>query len=337
MAAGGGLLPASLLSHPSSDGHPRVQVLTLAPHSDTGEIMAQNTFTLKIPPSEAPHLKQFFLGHGFELKDLAHAFWQAKGLGCVASFYKSGKLVLQGPEADTWRGLLGDETPDARPYARALGKHPKPPPALWIGTDEAGKGDYFGPLVVAGVIVKRDQLDLLQTLGIDDSKALSDDRLPDMVRGIEAACVHEVMVITPATYNSLYERIGNLNKLLAWAHGKVIESLLEKEEAPYALVDKFADERVVRRALGPKGKAIHLEARTKAEEDPAVGAASVLARAAYLRTLRAAGRRMGVTLRPGAGAPTVRVGRSLVETHGKAILKDVAKLHFATTDQIGGR
>ena len=299
--------------------------------------MANQTFTLKIPAAEAPRLKQFFLGHGFELRDLAHAFWQAKGLGCVASFYKSGKLVIQGPEADTWRGLLGDDTPEARPYASALSKHPKPLPAAWGGTDEAGKGDYFGPLVIAGVVVKRDQLDLLQTLGIDDSKALSDERLPAMVQGIEAACVTEVMVITPTKYNELYARIGNLNKLLAWAHGKIIERLLEQTEAPYVLVDKFVDDRVLRRSLGPKGLAAHVECRTKAEEDPAVGAASVLARAAYLRNLRAMSRRLGVTLRPGAGAPTLRAGRSLVETHGKAVLQETAKLHFSTTDQIGGR
>ncbi|MFN3202201.1 MAG: ribonuclease HIII [Bradymonadia bacterium] len=299
--------------------------------------MANHTFTLKIPVSEAPRLKQFFLGHGFEIRDLAHAFWQAKGLGCVASFYKSGKLVMQGPEADTWRGLIGDDTPEARPYASALSKHPKPPPPQWIGTDEAGKGDYFGPLVVAGALIKRDQLELLQTLGIDDSKALSDERLPAMVRGIEAACITEVMVITPAKYNELYARIGNLNKLLSWAHGKVIENLLTREKAPWALVDKFVDERVLRRSLGPLGSSIQVDARTKAEEDPAVGAASVLARAAYLRNLRSLSRRFGVTLSAGAGAPTLRSGRALIEAHGKGALAETAKLHFRTTEQIGGR
>ena len=299
--------------------------------------MAQKSFTLKMPATEEPVVRAFFQGQGFEFAELAHAFWRARGPGCIASFYRSGKLLMQGPEADMWRGLLADDSDHALPFHRALAKHPSPPPAEWIGTDEAGKGDYFGALVVAGVSLKREHLELLQELGVDDSKALADERLPDMVRGIEAMTDHEVLLIAPPKYNELYEQIGNLNHLLAWAHGKVITNLLARTEANYVLVDRFAHESLVRRAVGKRPAGVRLDQRTKAEEDPAVAAASILARAAFLRHLGSLSRRFGLRLRPGAGKPTLAAGRSFLEQHGPGPLGEVAKLHFRTTEQIGAR
>ncbi|MCA9548028.1 MAG: ribonuclease HIII, partial [Myxococcales bacterium] len=244
---------------------------------------------------------------------------------------------LQGKEADVYRGLLGDETPEARPYARALAKHPRPAPAHWIGTDEAGKGDWLGPLVVAGVAVGREQLELLWTLGIDDSKALNDNKLPDMAREIAATCPWEVIVINPARYNELYAKMRNINRMLEWAHAKVIEGLLEKgAPAEWILVDKFGDEGRLRRAMGPLGRQVAFQARTKAEEDPAVGAASVLARASYLKGMERLSARFGVRLHGGAGAPALAAGRRFIETVGRAELGQVAKLHFRSTEQAGG-
>jgi len=294
-----------------------------------------STYTLKIPASEAPGIKAFFVEHGFEMAEAPHAFFNARGPDCNATFYTSGKLLLQGKEADVWRGLLGDLTPDARPYHRALRQHPQPPPAAWIGTDEAGKGDYFGPLVVAGVVVQRGHLELLHTLGVDDSKALADSRLPEMEQAILALGPTEVIVISPVKYNELHTRMGNLNRLMAWAHGRVIETLLERApNADWVLIDRFAEEDVIRRGLGDRGRATRVAMRPKAEEDPAVAAASILARAAYLRGLHSLSRRVGVKLHPGAGPPTLASARAFVAEHGKAALGEVAKVHFATTEQI---
>ncbi len=290
-----------------------------------------------MPPLEAPVIRAFFEQHGFEFRDAQYAFWQARGPGCVATFYTKGKLLMQGPEADMWRGLLGDDSDHARPFHSALSKHPRPAPDVWVGTDEAGKGDYFGPLVVAGVAVEREKLELLQELGVDDSKALSDVKINEIARGLEAACDHEVLVLKPSKYNELYARIGNLNRLMAWAHGTVIKALLERGPATWVLVDKFADESLVLRAVGEVRAGVRIAQRTKAEEDPAVGAASILARAAYLRVLGSLSRRFGVELRPGAGSPTLAAGRRFIEAHGTAPLGEVAKLHFKTTEQIGGR
>ncbi len=295
------------------------------------------SFTIKLPPAQQADIKAFFASHGFEFKPFDHAFWQGRAEGCNATFYKSGKLLLQGKEADVWRGLLGDESAEARPYSGAMSRQPRPAPGCWIGTDEAGKGDWLGPMVVAGVAVRRDQLELLWELGIDDSKAINDAKLPDMARAVAAACPWDVIVINPAKYNEMYSRMRNINRILEWAHARVIENLLEKgAPAEWILVDKFGDADRLRRAMGPLAQAVAYQARTKAEEDPAVGAASVLARASYLKSMARLSERFGLHLHPGAGGPALASGRNFIDTHGRDALGEVAKLHFRSTQQAGG-
>ena len=298
-----------------------------------------SSHTIKLDPIEAPAARRFFEEHGFEFRDAPHAYWQARGPGCNATFYMSGKLLLQGKEADVYRGLMADETPEARPYYRALSKQPKPPPVAWIGTDETGKGDYFGPLVVAGVICEPAHLEILATLGVDDSKAVSDRKVPELEKAITGLCRHEVMFISPPTYNRLHGKMGNINKLMCWAHAKVIENLLAGEGEPrpdWILVDRFAPDHQMKRALGPLAREVRFDQRPKAEEDPAVAAASIIARAAYLRGLKSLGRRFAMTLPGGAGKPVLTAGRRFLETHGRDALGEIAKLHFSTTQQIGG-
>ena len=292
------------------------------------------SYTLKMDPSEAPDIRRFLLQHGFEITDVPHTIFGAKGPGCVVNFYKSGKLLLQGKEADTWRGLMGDVTAAARPYHSALSKHPKPQPEQWIGTDEAGKGDYFGPLVITGVAIKRKDLEILQTLGVDDSKAIADGRVQEMVLGITALCEVETIIISAAKYNQLHPQMRSVNRMLAWGHGKAIEALLERTDASWVLIDRFAQMPQIRRGFGPLGLAANIDAWPKAEEDPAVAAASIIARAAYLRSLASLSKRYGLQIKSGAGAPTLAVARRFVSMHGKEALNEVAKVHFATTDQI---
>ena len=293
-----------------------------------------NSYTLKLGAAAQAEVRGFFQDKGFEFHEAPHAFWNARGPECNATFYRSGKLLLQGKEADVYRGLLGDETPGARPFHAGLILQPKPAPRTWIGTDEAGKGDYLGPLVVAGVLLKREHLEILHTLGVDDSKALSDHRLPEMVRAIEALGPSEVLVLSPARYNDMYASMGNLNRMLAWAHAKVIESLAGQGEAEWIIVDQFEKRGAVSRRVAAAGISLPITERPKGESDPAVAAASVLARAAFLRVLKSLSRRYQVELRPGAGGPTLASARAFVKAHGRDGLKDVAKLHFASTDQL---
>ena len=295
-----------------------------------------SSFTLKIDANEQAVIRAFFQQHDFEFDDVAHAFWRALGPDIRATFYRSGKLLLQGKEASAWRGLLSDVSSSAIPYAAALARHPRPNPNVWGGTDEAGKGDYFGPLVVAGVAVKRSDLPLLFELGIDDSKALSDARIKQMDGSIRKLCEHQILMIGPEKYNQLYSKIGNLNRLLAWAHAKVIENLINDAASTpeWFLIDRFANEGTMKRALSRIEPSPNYDQWPKAESDPAVGAASVLARAAFLRGIGALSRRFDVKLPLGGGASTLSSGRQIIELHGRSALGQVAKLHFANTGKI---
>ncbi len=222
--------------------------------------------------------------------------------------------------------------PTDRPFELA----PPDAPGGWIGTDEAGKGDYFGPLVVAGTYVTDQTAILLRQIGVRDSKTLSDKRIAEMSREIRQTCPVDVVAIGPERYNALYAKIRNLNRLLAWAHARVIENLLEKVTCERAVSDQFGDEQYLLRALMEKGKRIQLVQRHRAEDDVAVAAASIIARGEFVRRLQQLSESVGVELAKGAGPPVLVSGRRYVEKHGRDALGTVAKLHFKTTQQIGG-
>lgn len=306
--------------------------------------MPQQTVTLPVDSQYQQRIRDILAAADFEFFDAPHAFYRAKGPGCTAVFYRSGKLVLQGPNAQTLAAVLGLEEPavpsapgepdGAGRFDAALECHPDPKPDKWIGQDEVGKGDFFGPLVVVAVRVARDRVELLAELGVTDSKLLKDWQMRAMAKDLRAVVSHQAVILNPEAYNRLYDKIGNLNRLLAWAHARALEDLLAEAPADYALVDKFADERVLRRALMEAGRSIEVEQRTKAESDPAVAAASILARDIFLGRMDALSRSAGITVPRGAGPPVLAAGRQLVAKHGPDALGRFAKLHFKTSGQI---
>ncbi|MBU1339383.1 MAG: ribonuclease HIII [Acidobacteria bacterium] len=203
-----------------------------------------------------------------------------------------------------------------------------------IGTDESGKGDYFGPLVAAGVFVPEGQDDVLRELGVRDSKKISDKRVREIAETIKLGFVHSVVAIGPDKYNSLYEKMRNLNRMLAWAHARVIENILAEVDCGQVVTDQFGDEMFVRNALMKKGKDIELIQRTKAEDDPAVAAASILARAEFLKRLYFLGQDAGMDLPKGASNLVEEAACRLVREKGENALALYAKLHFKTTKKI---
>ncbi len=204
-----------------------------------------------------------------------------------------------------------------------------------IGLDESGKGDYFGPLVIGAVFVDEQTEDRLIALGVRDSKLLTDNRMLVMAEEIKSLCPHFVVPIEPKRYNELYDKVQNLNRLLAWGHAWTLENMLEKVPCDLAVVDKFGDESYVRKVLREKGRQITVVQQTRAEEDTAVAAASILARSRFVRQMEQLSKKVGKTLPKGASDQSIVViGRELVAEHGKDILNDTAKLHFKTTEAI---
>lgn len=203
-----------------------------------------------------------------------------------------------------------------------------------IGTDESGKGDYFGPLVVAGVFLPDDQQQVLAELGVKDSKRFSDSRVSELAALLKKGYKYSVVAIGPEKYNELYLKLRNLNRILAWAHSRAIENILEEVHCSLAITDQFGDKSYVLNALMKEGKNIELVQKPKAEEDLAVAAASILARAEFLKRLHFLSQDAGVDLPKGASPLVEEAGLKLVRLHGKQVLDRVAKKHFKTTIRI---
>ncbi len=297
------------------------------------------TLSLEAAPLSAPLMRETLAEREFTFEETSHAFWRARGTGCTVTFYQKGKVVLQGPDALAVAALLGleGELPKGplERFEEALALHPTPPPEAWLGSDETGKGDYFGPLVVVAFRLERSHVPLAAELGAADSKRLSDAKVsaiaPELARLGEFATVQ----IGPRAYNRLYAKMGNLNHLLAWAHSRAIQDLLAKAPVDYGVVDRFAEPRLITSRMTRAECTIRLDQRPRAEDDPAVAIASILARREFLHSLAKLSREAGFKLPKGAGPPVIAAGRRIIDEHGREALERFAKLHFTTTRSLG--
>ncbi len=204
-----------------------------------------------------------------------------------------------------------------------------------FGIDESGKGDYFGPLVVAGVYVDARIALALKKLGVCDSKMVSTSakirKLAEGIRKVPGIQYHLVSV-GPERYNELYAEFKNLNRFLAWGHATVIEGLKAKvPDCPMALSDQFANPFVLKKALAAKKLNIRLEQRVRAESDVAVAAASILARERFVNWMDAAGEASGIKIPLGASGAVQKAAKEIITKHGEEMLPKVAKMHFKTT------
>ena len=209
-------------------------------------------------------------------------------------------------------------------------------PEDYIGTDESGKGDFFGPLVVAGVLTGKQSLTELKKIGVKDSKELTDSVINNLADKIKILVKDkfEIIAINPEKYNELYLKIGNLNRLLGWGHAKVLENILEKHKADEAISDKFGDEKLIVSALQKKGQKIILHQYTKAERYTAVAAASILARAKFNTWFTQINKKYNLQLPKGASSKVETTAKEFINKYGKDELKNIAKLHFKTTKKI---
>lgn len=297
------------------------------------------SYTTSLSDIERKKLEMIIQQGEWEISDAPYAFWKAKKTGISLVAYQSGKLTIQGKETHdfvlftiepqvTGKAELGySETTIQEDPEDIL-------PLPHAGMDESGKGDFFGPLVVAAVYVEKKMHQSLVDSGVKDSKLLKNDKLilaiANKIRQIVEG-KFSVVAIGPETYNRLYEKIGNLNKLLAWGHARVLENVLEKApECPMALADKFGNEKLIKNALLERGKQIELHQRTKGESDIAVAAASILARDEFIRRMQHLGDSIDTVLPKGAGPNVDEKVRDLVDKYGFDQLKRFGKMHFKT-------
>lgn len=299
-----------------------------------------NQYSIQLTKPEADALrKKLERTSGFRIstRDYADFCFESETVN-TAYYPKKGRLLIQGRGAENFvKDILQLE-----PEEKAPSLHETLPALVdttpHFGVDESGKGDYFGPLVVAGVYTDERCAAELVKIGCRDSKSIPDDKkIHAIAQKIKktAGVVYEVICIGPRRYNELYTEIGNLNRLLAWGHARVIAALHEKvPTCPRALSDQFANEWVLKRALGQRHIPVQLEQRTKAESDVAVAAASILARDRFVQWIQQTAEASKCPMPLGCAPHVTRAAQHFINTHGRDRLQDVAKLHFKVTQKL---
>ena len=293
--------------------------------------MSKN-FVVDLTDQEIEKLKAYLARNNFVFRTVNYALFSAADPAQKATLtvYESKKLVLQGKETEGIKKGLAEEVLGFKDDRERDDDEND----SWIGTDESGKGDYFGPLVIAGVYVDEKSLSKLKALNVRDSKRITDSVAKKMAEDIKASSSYSIVLIGPQKYNELFEKMKNLNIILAWGHARVIENLLRKVNCRRVITDKFGDEKFVKNALMKKGKMVSLEQKFRAEDDIAVAAASILARAAFLSKLKELSKEVSLELPKGASSAVEEAAQALVKKHGQEVLTKAAKVHFKTTQKV---
>jgi len=298
-----------------------------------------NSYTHPLTPDQANKLRIVLEELGFEFSAKPYTiFFAQKDKLSVAVYEKGPKVLVQGRGVEDF--IRFELEPKILGEAK-LGYEEVHSPEMFeahFGIDESGKGDFFGPLVIAGVYVDKGIARQLLDAGVQDSKRIGSDAriraLADTIRKTTMGLTDKVL-IGPARYNELYQKFGNLNSLLGWGHARVIENLLQKKPGcPRSLSDQFADARVIQQALLSHGQKIQIEQRPKAESDIAVAAASILAREAFIDWLEKRGKELGVRLDRGVSPAVKETAKKLVERNSPGVLREVAKIHFKTAHEV---
>jgi len=312
---------------------------------ETADVKPLTSYTCKLNDEQASALQAHLKEHGFKVRDVPYARFAGEKDKLNVVFYESGKLVVQGRGTQEFIEFVLE--PEILKQAR-LGYETVLNPDLLLprfGVDESGKGDFFGPLCVAGVYVNEAVVRSWQDRGIKDSKNISSDRrIAELAKIIRETpgCVTSVVPVGNEAYNRLYASMRSVNKLLAWGHARVIENLMGQRHrmnpAPVrAISDQFASSKAtVAGALMSLGREIELVQRHKAEEDLAVAAASILARDEFVSRLAKLEKEFEVELPKGASTAVDAAAKEFIARHGAANLPKVAKMHFRTAFRAQG-
>ncbi len=294
------------------------------------------TFVTTVDIAMSSKIMEDLSSQGFEITKPTYTQFSAKKKGVSCTLYTSGKLTVQGKEMNAFiEFYLEPEILKTFNYNYKT-KEPDRDVDLSgrIGIDESGKGDFFGPLCIAGVFADGEAICNLKSLGVCDSKKLSDTAIAKIAKAISNQYPHYIVKINPFKYNELIAQFKNLNHLLAWGHATVIAHLSHETGCKKIIVDQFGNESLVLNALKRKNVELDVSQRHRAEEDLVVAAASILARFAFVEGLKSLEKQYGMILPKGASKMTIQAGKDFVSRHGLKSLEQVGKMHFKTLDSI---
>ena len=301
--------------------------------------MTQKTsFSFKLAKDQQDTLTEILRGGNYRSVPVEHTTIAVETPDCRINLYKSGTCLVQAQGAGEFVTFVLEPLVLQQAgvgYEDVLNPEGIQP---HMGVDESGKGDFFGPLVVAAAYVDQDLAEPMRKMDVKDSKRItSDDKARQMGRDLRKMLGRRFAIIKigPEAYNRLYTKMRSVNTILSWAHARAIENLLEAiPDCPRAISDQFGNAAQVTRALMKKGRQIELIQRHRAESDLAVAAASIIAREGFLFALSDLKQKYGMPFPKGASSAVKEAAVSLVRQKGPSILLETAKCHFKTTDEV---
>ena len=289
-------------------------------------------FTAQVDLKLAKKLQDDLTDQGFGISKPPYTVFSAKKKGVSCTLYESGKLTVQGKEKDAFiEFYLEPEILQAFHFSHPTAHLDLTPR---IGMDEAGKGDFFGPLCVASLYADEEGIRALSEIGVCDSKRLSDDSILKIAKKLRASYSYTVIRLFPKKYNELYQKFKNLNRLLGWAHAAALGEMIQKTGCRFAILDQFAEKHLMEQTLKQKKIEANLQQKIRGEEDLVVAAASILARAAFLEGMEALSQEHGMVLPKGASSQVISAAKKLVAQFSSDILDKVAKTHFKTMNDV---
>ena len=300
--------------------------------------MKKTSFTYKLTEAQTNELYTLLKQSNYRPLKVPYTLIAVEANDCHVHLYESRKCLIQGKGAEEFITFVME--PQILMEARLGYEEILNPEATQphMGIDESGKGDFFGPLVIAAAYIDPASAVDFKKIGVRDSKTIkSDQKAEAMAKEIRTASKGRfaLVVIGPEAYNRLYATMKNVNAILAWGHARAIENLLEKvPDCPRALSDQFGPARQIQQALLKKGRSIELQQMPKAESDPAVAAASILARAGFLAALKKMGEQYGMEIPKGASAQVREAAGRLLDAHTPEVLLKTVKCHFKTADEL---
>jgi ribonuclease HIII len=298
------------------------------------------SYTIKLDDTQMEKLRAVCVARNFTPFEVAYTRFAFKSDAARINIaaYTSGKVVIAGKGTEEFVTMtLESEVTGAAKLGYDDVLHPE-----WFeahaGLDESGKGDFFGPVIAATVIADKSAIEAWRKAGVQDSKKIAETqiiKLDHIIRETPGVVVRTCFCGMPK-YNELMSRPGaNLNRLLAWQHATALEQALAAKRVPWGLLDQFTEQPLVQREIAKKGVTdFDLKMRTKAEEDPVVAAASVVARAEFVRQMHLLSKKFGDKLQKGAGPLVKQQALTIIEKFGARALGEFAKLHFRTAYEV---
>lgn len=304
------------------------------------------TISFKVGKATKEKLENFYIDLKRE-KTPPYAVFQAIDGDTVVTLYESGKIVFQGKDADLasqfWIETEKMETKNLE-IKNSDKKEPKNEeyinPKIYystsIGSDEVGKGDFFGPMVVTATYVKKEDISFLENLGVKDSKKITDEKIMKIVPKIIDRVPYESIILNNKEYNEKQKKGYNINQITAILHNQVLSKLKAKYPYDYIVVDQFAEKYVYFHYLKESTNVVRdITFLTKAENKClAVACASLISRYIFLKEYQKLNQKLDMILPKGAGSKVDEVGVQIVQKYGNKILKDISKQNFKNTEKI---